>query len=449
MIASICSNPKVLEVMRYINIFITIIRIVVPILLIFSLTFKLIKAVTSGNEDGLSKVKKNAPSNIIAAVVIFLIPSIVSLIVKVSFPNSDYKNCLDVKNNSQINIMYNQKAESLISIAEKTLNTYDYTNALNYLKNIKDENKRQEYENKLKSIEDKIYIKEADNLVKSAEKSLNESDILAASIFLKNINDAAEKEKITKRLSSVEDKVQEKIKKEEEKNPTGSLPGGDMVYIPPGQRPIMQYVNIDSVNQKIASAVMSKGLYTREGVVAAAETLIKTLESKNYYIPYQLGGMFHRGNAWGVNPIWGTYIKHDGKDVLSGLDCRNFVNWAFKQAGLSLIRGFGYEGSLTNDGDNKYANINEGRPGDVIDAAPHIMLVVENKGSSYLVAESNGVGRVRLQEFTNDVLAGAGYSVYNMDAVYENTGKYCPMESSYRAYSGSCHIPRSEFPKYY
>ena len=162
MIASICSNPKVLEVMRYINIFVTIIRIIVPILLIFSLTFKLIKAVTSGNDDGLSKFKKNAPSNIIAAVVIFLIPSIVSLIVKVSFPNSDYKECLIIKSSDEINILYDNKMSEYVSIAAETLDINDYTNALNYLKNIKDKNKRNGYQKKLdelkKQIDDKNKI---------------------------------------------------------------------------------------------------------------------------------------------------------------------------------------------------------------------------------------------------------------------------------------------------
>ena len=77
------------------------------------------------------------------------------------------------------------------------------------------------------------------------------------------------------------------------------------------------------------------------------------------------------------------------------------------------------------------------------------MLVVSNNGSSYTVAESNGVGRVRLQEFSFNDLSNAGYKVYNMDAVYSNTGKYCPFQSEYRAYSGSCHIPRNQFPSYY
>ena len=156
MIASICSNPKVLEVMRYINIFVTIIRIIVPMLLIFSLTFKLIKAVTSGNDDGLSKFKKNAPSNIIAAAVIFLIPSIVSLIVKVSFPNSDYKNCLEIKTVDKINEIYENKMEELVNNLEESLDINDYNNAMSYLKNIKDENKRNQYESKIISIKEEI-----------------------------------------------------------------------------------------------------------------------------------------------------------------------------------------------------------------------------------------------------------------------------------------------------
>ena len=58
MIASICSEPKILEVMRLVNIFINIIRIVVPILLIFTLIFKFAKATINDDKDNLQKVLK-------------------------------------------------------------------------------------------------------------------------------------------------------------------------------------------------------------------------------------------------------------------------------------------------------------------------------------------------------------------------------------------------------
>lgn len=241
------------------------------------------------------------------------------------------------------------------------------------------------------------------------------------------------------------------------KDNEGELPGGTKASIPPGERPIKDSINITSLNSSIASAAKSSGLYTRGAVVNVAKTLINTLKSNNYYIPYQLGGMYHRDNAWGVNPSWGTLITHDNKQVLSGLDCRNFVIWTFKQAGLSLKRGLVYCGEGSLDGDcasktsvsHKYNDISQGRPGDVIDHQKHIMLIVSNNGSSYTVAESNGVGYVRLQEYTYSDLKNAGYNAYNMDAVYNNTAMVCSLQSSDRPYSGSCHIPKSEFPSYY
>lgn len=449
MIISICSEPKVLEIMRLINILINIIRIVIPIILIFSVSLKFASVIKSGNEDSFSKIKKSVITNSIAAIIIFLIPTFINIIVKISFPNSDYKNCLSVRTIEEINKIYEEKEEKLIKIAEESLDINDYNNAYLYLKNIKNEEKIKKFEDRLLLVQDKRYIKEAESLVVIAEELLTEDSIFAASRLINNIKDENEVKKLIIKLNAVEEKMQEKIINEEAKNTTGSLPRGDMVYIPPGPRPITNYVNVNSVNRQIAAAAKSSGLYTRSAVVSVAKTTIKTLEASNYYIPYQLGGMYHRGNSWGLNPNWGTPIMHNGKEVLSGLDCRNFVNWVFKQAGLSLIRGFGYEGSLKNDGDNKYKNISDGKPGDVIDANPHIMLIVSNNGNGYTVAESNGVGRVRLQDFTYNDLSKAGYNAYNMDAVYNNTGKYCPSTSAYRAYPGSCHIPKSEFPNYY
>ena len=58
MIASICSEPKVLEVMRIINLLISIIRVIVPIMLIISLMIKFAVAITKSDNDILLSVKK-------------------------------------------------------------------------------------------------------------------------------------------------------------------------------------------------------------------------------------------------------------------------------------------------------------------------------------------------------------------------------------------------------
>ena len=156
MIASICSEPAILEVMRIVNIIINIIRIVVPILLIFILIFKLIQGMTSGANDSLAKVKKSVPSNVIAAALIFFIPVLVRLIVRLTFPNTDYENCLKIVSKEEIQLSYEEKLNKLISSAENTLNINDYNNAINYLNHIKDNDKRKNYEQYLATIKEKI-----------------------------------------------------------------------------------------------------------------------------------------------------------------------------------------------------------------------------------------------------------------------------------------------------
>lgn len=49
--------------------------------------------------------------------------------------------------------------EELVNNLEESLDINDYNTAKNYLKNIKDENKRNQYESKIISIKEEIYEK--------------------------------------------------------------------------------------------------------------------------------------------------------------------------------------------------------------------------------------------------------------------------------------------------
>lgn len=81
-IMSICSNPEVLEVMRIINMVVLIIKISVPILLILIGIITLFKTIKVGSDDLFSKAKKSLINKCIAAIVIFLIPTLVNVVVK-------------------------------------------------------------------------------------------------------------------------------------------------------------------------------------------------------------------------------------------------------------------------------------------------------------------------------------------------------------------------------
>ena len=88
MILGICDNPDILNVMRIIDIVITIIKIVVPILLIISgmITYK--NAVR--DNEAISKANNLFVKKIIAAVLIFFIPTFVNISAKMKERRLEY-----------------------------------------------------------------------------------------------------------------------------------------------------------------------------------------------------------------------------------------------------------------------------------------------------------------------------------------------------------------------
>jgi predicted peptidase len=156
MILSICSDPKILEIMRIVNLVINVIRIAVPIVLIFVLMIKLLGAVTKSDDDGLQKVMKIAPKNFLAAALVFLVPMIVRIVVHITAPDSEYEKCITITSVEEIDKIYEQRMEQLVSKAEETLNINDYNIAYNYLKYIRDKDKRQGYEERLEKVKSQI-----------------------------------------------------------------------------------------------------------------------------------------------------------------------------------------------------------------------------------------------------------------------------------------------------
>ena len=162
MILSICSNPEVLEVMRIINVIILFIQIAVPILLILTGMTTLMSTIKVGNDDLLAKAKKQLVNNSIAAVVIFLIPTLVNVIVKISDSNNEYRDCL-YADTEIISNAYVSRANELLSSAEKSKTYNDYYAAKDAVSKIKDENEKASLEDRL----EKLYKNIKDNIDKN------------------------------------------------------------------------------------------------------------------------------------------------------------------------------------------------------------------------------------------------------------------------------------------
>ena len=75
-----CDNEAVLRGFSIVNLFITIAKILVPILIILKTSIDLGKAVTASKDDEIKSVTQKFPRRIIAALIIFFIPTIVDFI---------------------------------------------------------------------------------------------------------------------------------------------------------------------------------------------------------------------------------------------------------------------------------------------------------------------------------------------------------------------------------
>ena len=76
----ICNDQDMVKIFEVVNSIFTIIQIVVPILLIIMGSIDLMKAVMAGKEDEIKKGQSTFIKRAIAAVIVFFIPLIVSVV---------------------------------------------------------------------------------------------------------------------------------------------------------------------------------------------------------------------------------------------------------------------------------------------------------------------------------------------------------------------------------
>ena len=87
MILSICDDPKTMEIINIVIKIINVLKIVIPIILLFVLMIRFAKASLSKSEEEVNKIEKSVVPNIVAAMLIFLIPTAINLIVEIFLLN--------------------------------------------------------------------------------------------------------------------------------------------------------------------------------------------------------------------------------------------------------------------------------------------------------------------------------------------------------------------------
>ncbi len=161
MVLSICTNPEVLSVMKYVKIVIDIIRIVVPIALIIALMVSFARAVAGKGDDELSNSLKSSVNKILAAVIVFLIPTFVNVIIATLDAKSiDFASCLNNATDENIRIAYNKQAETYVAIANESLLRADYNAAISKVNRLKDAEEQKKLQAQLEEIKEKVEDRE-------------------------------------------------------------------------------------------------------------------------------------------------------------------------------------------------------------------------------------------------------------------------------------------------
>ncbi len=217
MILKICDTPQSMVVMNVIVRVIEVIRIVVPIILLFSLALIFTKASMSGNQDAIEKIKKKAVPVISIAFAIFIVPTIVNLIIEITMPGNGYSECLVYISENKIDELYEDKAEYWVLKTEETLDINDYNTALGYLPYVKNEEKKEYFEIELQKM--KVLIDE----FRKSEEGLTSGlgmDIVPKEELIEACRWIMDDDKVNIRLSTC---VEEEYKY---KDPERELPGG-------------------------------------------------------------------------------------------------------------------------------------------------------------------------------------------------------------------------------
>ena len=161
MILDVCASPEVLEVLQIVKTVLLIIRIAVPLMLILSLSITYMHGVRDNDQDLIQKANKQAISKILAAILVFFIPTFVSIIGDIADPNNKtYLSCLDMATDDNIQTLYVDRSQEYVKKARETLNMSDYQIAVESLKKVKDESKKKPLLDELNEILEYIRLKD-------------------------------------------------------------------------------------------------------------------------------------------------------------------------------------------------------------------------------------------------------------------------------------------------
>ena len=137
LLINLCEDYRFLRIIYLINVIVKLLSIAVPIILIVTLMIEFIKAIINSDDAKIKAVQKSAINRIIAAVVVFLVPTFISMFLSILNSN-EYQECvkdISLEKINELKKQYNDEKELQYMMQQDILrqNQEKYNN---YLKSL-------------------------------------------------------------------------------------------------------------------------------------------------------------------------------------------------------------------------------------------------------------------------------------------------------------------------
>lgn len=393
-----CDTSSVLKVIMFAKELIKIIFVLVPIGLIIMTSIDIAKNIISGKEDDMKKNVNIAIKRVIMAVIVFFIPTIVSVVnglVEESTNGSFlYNECLDNANSDFIKDMENEE------ITEKELEKLN-----------RQENQTSDIikTNTTTGTASGQSLPEDDKYYPLDSKDENGNDLKYLEVDSNFLTDSE--------MSELDKFIWNSVNKSEDWGTRVATAGWALAY---------------GLSQKGLKLHYQKGGWATDDRTNGTIGKTRNCEINGYCANW--GRLLtNSGIDYTCNQkSWGGYVntqspKKDCSNGLrynkkyAGLDCTGFVKWAIRTGCGVTINDSHYQNNLP-----KTSNIDEAEPGDVLLTSGHVRLFLKkNNDGTYMIAESSS-GQFKnnglfFHKYTKSQLSS--YKVIKMSSEYSKVCK--------------------------
>jgi len=217
MLLSACEDGDILNTIRIVLIVLDVVKNLLAAIVIIMGIKDFIGVTITGKDDNIKDAWILLVKRIIAALVVFFLPTIMDAGIKAIDVNIyAYHECIVKATPEQIKAAYYKKAKQLVGDAKESLKREDYADAKGYLEKIDDPTKKKELEKELKAIDS--YITTSEEISGMTRK--DQYDPMKEKI--NKISDTEVKAKLLEQLESKKKDLKNTPKKEENNKQNGN-----------------------------------------------------------------------------------------------------------------------------------------------------------------------------------------------------------------------------------